>query len=64
MTDDYIFQSLRRDIRARLNDLADSISTGGCPDYASYQRLVGKVEGLAEAERFLLDLEQKVLRDE
>lgn len=55
---------IRRKIREDLNDLADSMATGGATDYAMYRHMVGKVEGLAQAERHILDLEERLLKNE
>jgi hypothetical protein len=43
-----------------MNDLADDVATGSAEDYASYQRMVGKIEGLAVAERLILDVLSKL----
>ena len=49
-------ERLRAKLRAHLNDLADDISGGSAVDYDHYKFMVGKIEGLALAERELLDL--------
>lgn len=49
-------EELRKRIRRDMNDYADAISTGACKDWAEYRKQVGVVEGLAMAERHLLDL--------
>ncbi len=38
-----------------MNDHADSIAGGGCKDFAEYKRLTGVIEGIAIAEREVLD---------
>lgn len=48
----------RQQIRAQMNDLADFLAEGGAPDHGVYKELVGKIAGLAWAERLLLDLEE------
>ena len=53
---------IRKNIRTEMNDLADFLSTGGALDYPTYRHIVGKIEGLAVAERYVLDLEEKLLR--
>jgi hypothetical protein len=53
-----IFDVLRKKLRERMNDLADAISSGRCSDFGEYQKLCGVIEGLAYAERDLLDLKQ------
>jgi len=55
---------LRRRLRDMMNDYADTISTGGAQDFAEYKRLCGVIEGLALAERELLDVAQRAMADE
>lgn len=57
-------EALRDMIRRELNELADLAATGSPSDWAGYQRLVGRVEGLATAERFLMDLKEKIQEEE
>ncbi len=38
-----------------MNDHADNIAGGGCKDFAEYKRLTGVIEGIAIAEREVLD---------
>ena len=54
-----ILDALREMIRKEMNELADIAATGGVSDWAGYQRVVGRVEGLATAEAYLLDLKKK-----
>jgi hypothetical protein len=51
---------LRKKLRERMNTLADDVSTGRCKDFGEYQKLCGVIEGLAFAERDLLDLKQQL----
>ncbi len=53
-----------KQIRDDLNDLADVMATGGAVDYPAYRHMVGKVEGLAQAERHILDLEERLRKSE
>lgn len=53
-------QSLRDKIRKEMNELADITATGGVSDWAAYQRIVGRIDGLAIAERYLMDLQEKI----
>ena len=46
----------RRQIRTLMNELADYLAAGGCKDFLEYKHTTGKIEGLAVAERILLDL--------
>ena len=50
---------LQKKIRERMNDIADAVATGSCKNYDQYQRLCGIIEGLASAERDLLDLREQ-----
>lgn len=56
--------SLKDTIRREMNELADFAATGTPSDWAGYQRLVGRIEGLATAERFLIDLKEKIEEEE
>jgi hypothetical protein len=51
--------ALRAEIRKDMNDLADGMATGHCPDFATYRHQCGVIQGLARAEAFLLDLAKK-----
>ena len=51
---------LRDQIRTDMNNYADDIAGGSCRSFEEYQKLVGVIQGLALAERYLLDLAKKV----
>ncbi len=51
---------LREQIRTDMNNYADDIAGGVCRNFEEYQKLVGVIQGLALAERYLLDLAKKV----
>lgn len=51
---------LREKVRTDMNNYADDVATGRCQDFASYQKLCGLIQGLAVAERHILDLVEKV----
>ena len=51
---------LREKIRTDMNNYADDLAGGLCQDFAQYQKLCGMIQGLAQAERYLLDLVEKV----
>ncbi len=51
---------LRNQIRTDMNNYADDIAGGACRTFDEYQKLCGIISGLALAERYLLDLQQKV----
>ena len=50
-----IFNYLRSNIMAQMNDAVDHLSGGGCKDYAEYTKCCGVIQGLAQAEREILD---------
>ena len=56
MTEQPLFEVFQKNIRERMNDLADAIATGSAQSFEEYQKMVGVIEGLALAERELLDL--------
>jgi hypothetical protein len=51
---------LREQIRTDMNNYADDLSSGVCQSFDQYQKLCGVVQGLALAERYLIDLAKKV----
>ena len=57
---DNLAEFLRKSLRQQMNDMADHIAGGGCIDFSEYKRCCGIVEGLARAERELLDLTQQI----
>jgi len=59
------FASVLRDkLRADMNNYADDIATGQCPDFTSYKYLCGLIQGLAIAERHVLDLVEAMNKGE
>ena len=50
---------LREQIRTDMNNYADDLAGGVCRTFEEYQKLVGVIQGLALAERYLLDLAKK-----
>jgi hypothetical protein len=51
---------LRDKIRNDMNNYADDLAGGSCRTFDEYQKLCGVIQGLATAERHLLDLAEKV----
>ncbi len=51
---------LREKIRTEMNNYADDCAGGACKSFEDYQKLCGVIQGLAIAERYLLDLAEKV----
>jgi len=57
---DQFARVLREQIRTDMNNYADDVATGACRTFEDYQKLCGVIQGLAIAERHLLDLAEKV----
>jgi hypothetical protein len=57
------FEYYRQALRSQMNEYADHISGGACKDYSEYSKCVGIIEGLAIAERELLDMQAKAEED-
>lgn len=55
---------LREKLRNEMNNYADDVATGLCGDFAAYQKLCGMIQGLALAERLLLDLVEAIRKGE
>ena len=51
---------LREKLRTDMNNYADDCAGGACRTFEEYQKLCGIIQGLALAERHLLDLAEKV----
>jgi hypothetical protein len=51
---------LREKLRTDMNNYADDLAGGACRSFDDYQKLCGVIQGLATAERHLLDLVKKV----
>jgi hypothetical protein len=51
---------LREQIRTDMNNYADDLAGGMCRNFDEYQKLCGVIQGLATAERYLIDLAEKV----
>jgi hypothetical protein len=59
LLDQSIFSSYRKVLRNLLNERADDLAMGGAASFDEYQKMVGVIEGIALAERELLDLIEK-----
>ena len=51
---------LRKKIRDDMNNYADDCAGGACRTFEEYQKLCGVIQGLAIAERYIIDLAEKV----
>jgi hypothetical protein len=56
--------ALRQQLRKQMNDYADDLATGQCQNFDQYQKLCGVISGLAIAEGLLLDLLEKVEKND
>mgnify|MGYP003129087162 FL=1 len=54
---------MKKRLRDIMNQHADHVSTGACKDYSDYQKMAGIIEGLALAERELLDWVEKNIQE-
>lgn len=50
---------LREQVRKDMNNYADDLAGGACRSFDEYQKLCGVIQGLAIAERYILDLAEK-----
>ena len=51
---------LRDLLRQKMNEMSDHVATGSCKDYSEYTHSCGVIQGLALAERELLDLKERI----
>jgi len=58
-----LLKALQTEYRKHMNEITDHMAGGGCADISEYQRCVGIIQGLAYAERELLDLNQRLDRE-
>ena len=61
---DQFARVLRDKLRTDMNNYADDMAGGQCRTFEEYQKLCGVISGLAIAERYLLDLLEKVEEDD
>jgi|TARA_R100001129_G_scaffold104197_2_gene71253 hypothetical protein len=59
LAENNIFEHLRKVVRLQMNELSDHISGGACKSFEEYSKCCGIIEGLAIAEREILDLKSK-----
>ena len=55
-----LLSALQTMLRDNMNEVTDHIAGGGCRDMNDYSRCTGIIEGLAYAERELLDLNKRM----
>lgn len=55
-------EEVRKEIRERMNEVADALANGQATSYEHYKDLCGEVRGLALAERYLIDTAERLER--
>jgi hypothetical protein len=58
-----LLKAVQEELRVQMNEVTDHIAIGGCKDMEEYSRNVGIIQGLAHAERTLLDLDERMERE-
>jgi len=58
-----VLQAIQEELRTQMNEVSDHMAIGGCKDMDEYSRNVGIIQGLAFAERTLLDLDERMERE-
>ena len=64
MLDQSLFSAYRKILPNLMNERADDLAMGGAKSFDEYQKMVGIIEGLATAEREMLDQMEKQSRAE
>ena len=53
---DNVLVTLKKSIRQQMNELADHLAVGNARDMEDYRKITGNIEGLAWAEREIIDM--------
>ena len=64
MAEEHLFEAYQKKIRDRMNEMADAVATGSAQSFDEYRKMCGIIEGLALAERELLDLVEALEKGE
>jgi hypothetical protein len=59
MSDDAL-SLLRKKLRSQMNEIADLLSIGSAKNMEEYRKMCGIIEGLAWAEREVIDMEDRI----
>ena len=59
MSDD-VLSLLKKKLRGQMNEIADVVSVGSAKNMEEYRKMCGIIEGLAWAEREIIDIEDKL----
>ena len=62
MSDDPL-SLLRKKLRQQMNEIADHLALGSAKDMEEYRKMCGIIEGLAWAEREVIDIEDRLNTD-
>ena len=60
---DNVLLLLKQKLRVQMNELADHLAVGSAKDMEEYRKVCGIIEGLAWAEREVIDIEDKLNTD-
>ena len=60
---DNVLLLLKQKLRVQMNELADHLALGSAKDMEEYRKICGIIEGLAWAEREVIDIEDKLNTD-
>jgi hypothetical protein len=58
-----LLTTIQNELRVQMNEVSDHMAMGGCKNMDEYSRNVGIIQGLAFAERTLLDLDERIERE-
>ena len=64
MAEVHLFEVYQQKLRERMNEMADVVATGSAQSFDEYRKMCGIIEGLALAERELLDLVEALKKGE
>ena len=59
MSDD-VLSLVKKKLRDQMNEIADSVSLGSAKNMEDYRKMCGIIEGLAWAEREIIDIEDRL----
>ena len=59
MSDDAL-SLLKKKLRDQMNEIADLVSLGSAKNMEDYRKMCGIIEGVAWAEREIIDIEEKL----
>tara|TARA_Y100001951_G_scaffold93683_1_gene89522 strand:+ start:881 stop:1078 length:198 start_codon:yes stop_codon:yes gene_type:complete len=64
LAEEHLFEVYQKKLRERMNEMADVVATGSAQSFDEYRKMCGIIEGLALAERELLDLVEALKKGE